>query len=315
MSSTGNALGMVATVAVITTTAVVVGSYFEGTWWNNNKEKTTLQMAREYTTTLHAADESRKAQERLLDAIENALRLANNKKFESINVLARPNKAIFEAWIANFRPNNLKMSLKQLDTALENLTVKVDGVLIVATTMEADGADNVQQMLQELKQRKSLLSQQLVLTMERSDTLWLSYYRFMRDHKTEETRLAHKAQVCKKVLDEADKSRKSQERLLANIEGTLMRARYDSDYGTKTTKENWTTNFRPRDLRSTLAELDTNMFNLVAKVDGVLIYGVGDGPDSAHVLQELKERKQLLSKHLVQAMERIDALLEAYSQQ
>jgi hypothetical protein len=50
-------------------------------------------------------------------------------------------------------------------------------------------------------------------------------------------------------------------------------------------------------------------------VDGVLIYGVGDGPDSAHVLQELKERKQLLSKHLVQAMERIDALLEAYSQQ
>lgn len=91
--------------------------------------------------------------------------------------------------------------MKQLDIALDKLAVKVDEVMIVAT-ME-DGADYVQ-MFQELKQRKSLLSQQLVLTMEGTITLWLTYYRIWRILKAEEIRLAHKAQVYKEILDEAD---------------------------------------------------------------------------------------------------------------
>ena len=123
MSSTGNAFGIVATVAV---TITAVGSYLlyqsvpsmtEGTW--NHREERTLQMAREYTTTLQSTDESRKAQERLLDAIENAFRLVD---FECIDV-ARPNKVIFEAWIANFQPNDLETTLKQLDIALDKLAV------------------------------------------------------------------------------------------------------------------------------------------------------------------------------------------------
>jgi hypothetical protein len=233
MPSTGNAFGIIVTVAVST----AAGSYLlyqsapsmaEGTW--NKRKERTLERAREYATTLHVADESRKAAERLLDAIENALSLAI---FESIGVASRPNKAIFEAWIANFQPNNLETSLKQLDTALDKLAVKVDGVLILAT-ME-DGSGNVQ-ICQKLKQRKSLLSQQLVLTMERTDALWVSYYRFFRILKAEETRLAHEAQLYKEILDGADESRKSQEGLLDEIEGALMRARFDSDYEAKTAK-------------------------------------------------------------------------------
>lgn len=57
------------------------------------------------------------------------------------------------------------------------------------------------------------------------------------------------------------------------------------------------------------------MYNLAAMVDGVLISAVEDGPGSAHMLQELKERKALLSEQLAQAMECIDALLEACFQQ
>jgi hypothetical protein len=316
---------MVATVTVIT----AVGAYLlyqsvpdmtagttAGTW--KNRGERTLQMARECTTTLDAADESRNAQERLLDAIENALRLA---KFERINV-ARPDKqaTICEAWIDNFQPNNLETSLKQLDAVLNKLAAKVDGVLILLAKRMEDGASYKNcQMFQELKQRKSLLSQQLVLIMERTDTMRLSYYRFLRYHETEETRLMHKAKVYKEILDVADESRKSQERLLADIEEALMRAPFDNYYQTKITKENWITHL-PRDLGSTLADLDTRMYNLVVMVngvlDGVLISGVEDGPDSAHVLfKELKERKKLLSKQLVQAMERIDALSEYFQHQ
>lgn len=105
------------------------------------------------------------------------------------------------------------------------------------------------------------------------------------------------------------------ERLLAEIEGALMRARSDDNYETKATKENWIIYCQPSDLGSTLAELDSRMFNLVAMVDGVLIYAVEDGPDRAHVLQELKGRKQLLSKQLGQEMERMDALWAVYLEQ
>jgi hypothetical protein len=57
------------------------------------------------------------------------------------------------------------------------------------------------------------------------------------------------------------------------------------------------------------------MFNLVAMVDGVLISAMEDRPGRAHALEELRVRKKLLSRQLVQGMERIDALLAVYFQQ
>jgi hypothetical protein len=113
------------------------------------------------------------------------------------------------------------------------------------------------------------------------------------------------------TLDEADQSRKSQERLIAAIEEALERARLDSIDDTKTTREivkAWITIFRPKNLEKSLSQLDTVLDKLAAKVDGILI----SAADNSRVFQELKRRKKLLSKQLVLAMERTDALLASY---
>jgi hypothetical protein len=113
------------------------------------------------------------------------------------------------------------------------------------------------------------------------------------------------------TLDDADQSRKSQERLIAAIEEALERARLDSIDDTKTTREivkAWITIFRPKNLEKSLSQLDTVLDKLAAKVDGILI----SAADNSRVFQELKRRKKLLSKQLVLAMERTDALLASY---
>jgi hypothetical protein len=117
-----------------------------------------------------------------------------------------------------------------------------------------------------------------------------------------------------KTLDESDESRKTQERLIAEIEEALERARLDSIDDTKTTKEivkTWLANFRPKNLEKSLSQLDTVLDKLAAKVDGISI-SASDGADTSSVFQELKRRKKLLSKQLVLAMERTDALLASY---
>jgi hypothetical protein len=111
------------------------------------------------------------------------------------------------------------------------------------------------------------------------------------------------------TLDKADESIKSQERLIAAIEEALERARLDSIDDTKTTKEivkAWVANFRPKNLEKSLSQLDTELDKMAAKVDGILI------ADNSRVFQELKRRKKLISKQLVLAMERTDALLASY---
>jgi hypothetical protein len=121
-----------------------------------------------------------------------------------------------------------------------------------------------------------------------------------------------KVRHCMETLDEADKSRKSQERLIAAIEEALERARLDSIDDTKITKEivgAWLANFRPKNLEKSLSQLDSALDKLAAKVDGILI-SAQDG--NSRVFQELKRRKKLLSKQLVLAMERTDALLASY---
>jgi hypothetical protein len=123
-----------------------------------------------------------------------------------------------------------------------------------------------------------------------------------------------KVRHCMETLDEADESRKTQERLIAAVEEALERARLDSIDDTKTTQEivkAWVANFRPKNLEKSLSQLDTALDKLAAAVDGILI-SAADGADNSSVFQELRRRKKLLSKQLVLAMERTDALLASY---
>jgi hypothetical protein len=76
----------------------------------------------------------------------------------------------------------------------------------------------------------------------------------------------------------------------------------------------WMSNFETAgrgDLEKNLAYLSTVLDKLAAQVDGVLV-GAKDGADSSRTWMELKRRKRLLSKQLVLAMERADALLASF---
>ena len=121
------------------------------------------------------------------------------------------------------------------------------------------------------------------------------------------------------TLDQVEETRKSQERLIGIIEEALERARLDSvdddSYKTKTTKEMvklWMANLVPRNLEQSLAQLDTTLDRLAAQVDRIVISAEEEASTNSRVMQDIKSRKRLLSKQLVLAMERTDALLASY---
>jgi hypothetical protein len=132
------------------------------------------------------------------------------------------------------------------------------------------------------------------------------------------------------ILDRVDDSRLHQESLIWTIEEALERARLDSvdDSETSSSPKSatdklsttneivllWMSNFETvgrGDLEKNLAHLSTVLDKLAAQVDGVLV-GAKDGADSSQTWTELKRRKKLLSKQLVLAMERADALLASF---
>jgi hypothetical protein len=116
------------------------------------------------------------------------------------------------------------------------------------------------------------------------------------------------------TLEQAEKSRVTQELRINAIEEALERARLDSVDDVRTTKEVvrlWMANYAPKNLEKSLADLSNLLDRLAAQVDGIVL-SKGDANASSHVLQELKRRKKLLSKQLVLDMERCDVLTASY---
>jgi hypothetical protein len=114
------------------------------------------------------------------------------------------------------------------------------------------------------------------------------------------------------TMEQAEQARHVLETLISTIEEALERARLDSIDDAASTKEIgklWMANFAPSNLETSLTKLSYTLDKLAAKVDGVLVAG---GDQHSSVQQDLKRRKKLLSKQIVLAMERADALLAAY---
>ena len=133
------------------------------------------------------------------------------------------------------------------------------------------------------------------------------------------------------ILESCESSKIRQEELIWNIEECLERARLDSvdddthtaestpstaTATTVTTKEVvrlWVKNFSPigGDLVRKLAQLSHSLDSLAAQVDSILV-STEDAADNSRTWIDIKKRKKLLSKQLVLAMERTDALMAAY---
>ncbi len=115
-------------------------------------------------------------------------------------------------------------------------------------------------------------------------------------------------------LSEAEKSRVAQEARMNSIEEALERARLDSIDDVRTSKaivNRWAANYGPLNLEKSLAELSATLDRLAAKVDAVILSS-SDIDKNARVVQEIKQRKKLLSKQLVLDMERCDAFMSCY---
>lgn len=115
-------------------------------------------------------------------------------------------------------------------------------------------------------------------------------------------------------LSDAEKEIVVQEGRLNAIEETLERARLDSIDDARTTKAivlRWKENYRPRDLEKTLGELSSTLDKLAALVDAVILSGK-ESDTSSRVVQDIKQKKKVLSKQLVLHMERCDAFMACY---
>jgi len=120
-------------------------------------------------------------------------------------------------------------------------------------------------------------------------------------------------------LDDAEKRRALQESRLSGIEETLERARLDSvddtsevrwlpatkNRATKAIVLRWVNYYKPRNLEVALGEISAALDKVAAEVDAVLLSDA-DARCASRVVQQIKQRKKLLSKQMVSFWHRGD---------
>ena len=112
------------------------------------------------------AENTRVFQGARLNAIEESLERARLDGVDEV----RTNKAIVLRWKDNHRPRDLEKELAELSSILDKLAAQVDGVIISGTD------SNIRtRVAEDIKQRKKVLSKQLVLDMERCDAFMACY--------------------------------------------------------------------------------------------------------------------------------------------
>lgn len=127
------------------------------------------------------------------------------------------------------------------------------------------------------------------------------------------------------VLEEVEVGRSVQEARLHGMETALERARLDGvddvDDGddrrtSRDTVERWIVNYAPDgNLERTLGDVSDMLDRLAARVDGVVLPPAADDRDGSagsQLMQQIRKRKKLLSKVLVNDMERCDALVASF---
>lgn len=111
------------------------------------------------------------------------------------------------------------------------------------------------------------------------------------------------------TLEKAATDLEKQQATIAAIEEALERARLNSVDGASTMEvaKVWVETFRPKNLEKCLAQLDNEIDKISARVDGIVL--AGDASSGADIV---KKKKKNLSKNLLLAGERTDALLASY---
>jgi hypothetical protein len=111
------------------------------------------------------------------------------------------------------------------------------------------------------------------------------------------------------TLEKAAKEITKQQSTIASIEEALERARLNSVDGASSTQvaKIWVETFRPKNLEKALAQLDNDIDKISSMVDGVVLAG-----DDSAGAELVKNKKKSLSKNLLLAGERTDALLASY---
>jgi methionine salvage enolase-phosphatase E1 len=260
---------------------------------------------REYMHILDQVEKSGVTQEIRINIAEEALERARLVWVDADSRAKTTKEEIVMLWIEYYPPKNLKKALGDISYILDQLAAQVDGVLLLTTE---DGGSASSHILTELKRRKKLLSQQLVLNMERCDALMKSFQVLQDPYAPTIREYMH-------ILDQVEKSGVTQEIRITTAEEALERARLvwvDADSRATTTKEIdklWIDYYSPKSLKKTLGDISHILDRLAAQVDGVLLSTTEDGSTSSHILTELKRRKKLLSQQLVLNMERCDVLM------
>jgi hypothetical protein len=121
------------------------------------------EQAREYLEILDSATRIQERQELEINIIEEALERARLDSVDDKDSISTK-----ELW-ANYYPSHLEKVLVGMSDKLDKVAAKVDGVLL------SSRLDSAPQVFQKIRQKKKLLSKQLVLNMERCDALMASY--------------------------------------------------------------------------------------------------------------------------------------------
>jgi hypothetical protein len=124
------------------------------------------------------------------------------------------------------------------------------------------------------------------------------------------------------ILENAEVERSIQESKIHGMETALELARLDSvdddetDHGhslSKDTVERWIVNYSPDgNLERTLVNVSDVLDKLAAKVDGVVLSSSAKDDTDTNLMRQIKQRKKILSKVLVNDMERCDALVASF---
>lgn len=121
------------------------------------------------------------------------------------------------------------------------------------------------------------------------------------------------------TLEDAEVERSVQESRIHGMETALELARLDSvDNDRRISKDvvdRWIVHYSPDgNLERTLADVSAVLDKLAAKVDGVVLSSSLSSDDNADttLMRQIKQRKRILSKVLVNDMERCDALVASF---
>jgi hypothetical protein len=144
---------------------------WNGTIWYVWEGKPYSPRVRESMETLEQAGRSLRVLENLIDAIEEYFSKHDAAASERACLDSIDDAALTEEigrlWMADFSPPTLETTLIKLIYTIDKLAAKVDGVLAAVE----DGGENSRGQ-QDLKRWKKVLSKQIVLAMQRADTLF-----------------------------------------------------------------------------------------------------------------------------------------------